>query len=80
MDSPVERKLIAPGIYRHFKGGLYEVRDTVIHSETLETYVYYRPEDSVVWWIRPYAMFCSQVEHQGRMVPRFELVKSNSGI
>ncbi len=75
MGDPVKRELIVPGRYRHFKGGLYEVRDTVIHSETLETYVYYRPENSLVWWVRPYAMFCAQVEHEGKMVPRFELIE-----
>ena len=75
MGDPVKRELVVPGRYRHFKGGMYEVRDTVIHSETLETYVYYRPEDSAVWWIRPYVMFCAQVEHEGKMVPRFELVE-----
>ncbi len=77
MGGLVKRELVAPGLYRHFKGGLYEVRDTVIHSETLETYVYYRPRDSEVWWIRPYAMFCGQVEHDGRMVPRFELIQAD---
>jgi len=76
MGSPVKRELVVPGLYRHFKGGLYEVRDTVIHSETLETYVYYRPQDCAFWWIRPYGMFCGQVEHQGRMVLRFELIQA----
>ena len=39
----VEPKPIQKGVYRHFKGGLYEVVDTVIDSETLETMVLYRP-------------------------------------
>ena len=33
---------IKKGIYRHFKGNLYEVTDIATHSETLEKYVVYR--------------------------------------
>ena len=32
----------APGLYRHYKGNLYEVLDTVRHSETLEPMTLYR--------------------------------------
>ena len=32
---------IEKGKYRHFKGNLYEVLDTAIHSETLEKMVVY---------------------------------------
>jgi hypothetical protein len=31
-----------PGLYRHYKGGLYEVIDMVRHSETLEPMTLYR--------------------------------------
>jgi len=31
-----------PGRYRHYKGGLYEVLDTVRHSETCEPMTLYR--------------------------------------
>ena len=72
MKAPVERKTLPPGLYRHFKGGLYEVLDTVIHSETLETYVLYRPQGTGPWWIRPYGMFTELVELDGEWVPRFK--------
>lgn len=64
-----------PGRYRHYKGGEYEVLGVARHSETLEPLVLYRPlyNDSGLW-VRPYAMFFEDVEHQGRRQPRFALV------
>ena len=61
-----------PGRYRHYKGGEYEVVGVARHSETLEPLVVYRPlyNDSGLW-VRPYAMFFEQVEHEGRLQPRF---------
>jgi hypothetical protein len=49
---------LAPGRYRHYKGGEYEVMAVARHSETLEAVVVYRPlyNDSG-WWVWPYAMF-----------------------
>ncbi len=67
----VERKELAKGWYRHFKGGLYEVLDTVINSETLETMVLYRPKDSPDLWVRPYEMFVASVVKDGLPVRRF---------
>jgi hypothetical protein len=62
-----------PGLYRHYKGPLYEVIDTVRHSETLETLVLYRPlygDRSL--WVRPASMFTGTVEVNGVQMPRFE--------
>ena len=69
MDPLPQPKL---GRYRHYKGGEYEVIGVARHSETLEALVLYRPlyNDSGLW-VRPYAMFFGQVEHEGRMQPRF---------
>lgn len=71
----IERKRIQPGIYRHFKGGLYEVRDTVIDSESLQTMVLYRPQGSDDWWVRPYDMFTGTVERDGVVYQRFSLLE-----
>lgn len=62
----------APGRYRHFKGGEYEVLGVARHSETDERVVVYRPlyGDGGLW-VRPLAMFLETVEHAGRPVPRF---------
>jgi hypothetical protein len=60
------------GRYRHYKGGEYELLGVVRHSETLEPLVLYRPlyGDSGDW-VRPLAMFFSDVEVNGQRVPRF---------
>jgi hypothetical protein len=62
----------APGPYRHFKGGEYEVVGVARHSETDERLVVYRPlyGDGGLW-VRPVAMFLETVEYDGRTVPRF---------
>ncbi|MCR5583684.1 MAG: DUF1653 domain-containing protein [Eggerthellaceae bacterium] len=52
-------------VYRHFKGDHYLVEDIARHSETNEEYVVYRKlygDGSL--WIRPKAMFLSEVDHQ----------------
>ena len=62
----------APGRYRHFKGGEYEVLGVARHSETDERLVVYRPlSGDGGLWVRPVAMFLETVEHDGRTVPRF---------
>jgi hypothetical protein len=63
------------GIYRHFKGNLYEVLETARHSETEEWFVVYRAlyGDRGVW-IRPLANFCESVERDGVSSPRFACV------
>jgi hypothetical protein len=63
---------IATGLYRHYKGGRYEVLGLVRHSETLEVMVLYRAlygEHGL--WVRPRAMFEGQVEIDGQWVARF---------
>lgn len=62
-----------PGLYRHYKGNLYEVVGTARHSETLEPMTVYRAlygEHGL--WVRPAAMFAEQVTIDGVLRPRFE--------
>lgn len=64
------------GIYRHHKGNLYEVLHTARHSETGEWLVVYRAlyaEYGV--WVRPLEIFCEMIEIDGKILPRFELIK-----
>lgn len=67
---------ILQGIYRHYKGNLYQVLHTAHHSETEEVLVVYRclyGEYGV--WVRPLSMFSETVIVEGKEVPRFELIK-----
>jgi len=66
---------IAPGKYRHFKGGLYEVLGIARHSETQEEMVVYRPlYGEAGLWVRPRAMFDETVTHEGKLQPRFQRI------
>ncbi|WP_026349022.1 DUF1653 domain-containing protein [Psychrobacter lutiphocae] len=68
---------MATGIYRHYKGNLYQVLHTARHSETEEALVVYRclyGEYGV--WVRPLEMFIETVERDGKQIPRFELIQA----
>ena len=63
---------LAPGLYRHYKGGEYEVVGVARHSETLEPLVVYRPlYNASGLWVRPHAMFVETVDVDGVRRPRF---------
>lgn len=69
-----------PGLYRHYKGGLYEVVGTVRHSEDLSPMTLYRAlygERGL--WVRPAAMFNEDVLIEGVMQPRFTYLDAASG-
>ncbi|MEN9712156.1 MAG: hypothetical protein RLY90_417 [Pseudomonadota bacterium] len=60
------------GLYRHYKGGMYEVIGTARHSESLQAMTVYRAlygEGGL--WVRPAAMFLEQVNIDGVVQPRF---------
>ncbi len=71
MTAPV------PGIYRHYKGSLYEVLGTARHSESEEPLVVYRAlYGEYGLWLRPLDMFVETVTKQGLTQPRFALEKA----
>jgi len=73
MESEIKR-----GLYRHYRGKLYEVIGTARHSETLEKLVVYhalynsKKFGKNVLWARPMNMFSENVRIDGRKVPRFK--------
>lgn len=62
------------GIYRHYKGSLYELVDVARHSETLEELVIYRNVDTGEFWARPAYMWDEKVNVNGEEVSRFTFV------
>ena len=71
---------IEPGIYKHYKGNLYEVMFMAHHSETTEEMVVYKAlyntefgNNSV--WVRPSIMFEETVTIDGKTIKRFEKLK-----
>lgn len=68
------------GIYKHFKGNEYLLKEVATHSETLEPYVVYQAlygEQKV--WVRPIAMFIEEVDKPeiGYKGPRFVFVRDS---
>ncbi len=65
------------GKYLHYKGKMYKVTGTAIHSETLEEMVIYEalyenPIGKI--WARPLKMFLEDVSKDGKTFPRFEFI------
>jgi hypothetical protein len=60
------------GLYRHYKGLMYEVLGTVRHSESLEPMTLYRAlYGERGMWVRPAAMFEEEVVIDDLRQPRF---------
>lgn len=64
------------GIYRHYKGNLYEVLVIAKHSETLEEMVVYKAlyGEGLVW-VRPLSMFEEEIIKDNVRIKRFELIE-----
>jgi Protein of unknown function (DUF1653)/Oxidoreductase-like protein, N-terminal len=81
MTAPTDHDLpplnpTPPGLYRHYKGGWYEVINTVRCSETLQGMTLYRAlyGEGLTQgglWVRPAAMFAETGEFEGKTQPRF---------
>lgn len=71
---------VPKGIYRHYKGHLYEVIDsTARHSETREDMVIYKAlYGDFGIWVRPLKMFLEDVEINGKIQKRFEFIEGES--
>ncbi|AWB67204.1 DUF1653 domain-containing protein [Saccharobesus litoralis] len=70
--------MLKAGIYRHYKGNLYQVIDVARHSETEEYLVVYRPEyGDRDLWVRPLDMFTESVTKDGVTQDRFTYVAAS---
>jgi hypothetical protein len=68
---------IRVGYYRHYKGKMYRVLFTAVHTETKERYVVYEAQDEnapVKYWVRPETMFSETVTVKGKRIARFQYV------
>ena len=65
------------GLYKHYKGNLYEVIGIARHSETLEELAVYKAtyqKDGENLWVRPLVMFKETVVIDGVERKRFEKI------
>ena len=71
--------MVKKGIYKHYKGNMYEVLCVANHSETLEKMVVYKAlyGDGEVW-VRPIEMWNETVETNGQIQKRFTLIEEES--
>lgn len=70
--------MVKSGIYRHYKGALYKVMAAARHSETEQWMVFYQAlYGDYGYWVRPLEMFCENVEVDGELLKRFELIKED---
>ena len=64
------------GLYKHYKGNMYQVYMTAQHSETQEWMVVYKAlYGQKGMWVRPYEMFVQKVEIEGVLKERFSFVE-----
>lgn len=73
MSQPVK------GYYRHYKGDVYQVLGTLLHTETNEEMVWYRSvtKPCEMEFVRPLKMWNETVTiDETRHVPRFTMLKS----
>jgi hypothetical protein len=66
------------GLYKHYKGNIYEVVGIAKHSETLEEMVVYKAtyqKEGENLWVRPKSMFLESVEIEELSVKRFSKIE-----
>ncbi len=72
----MNEEIVIGGIYKHFKGNEYKVLNIAKNSETLEYMVVYQAlYGSGDIWVRPLNMFLENIENDGKIIKRFELIK-----
>ena len=65
------------GLYKHYKGNIYEVIGVAKHSETLEEMVVYKATyqaEGQNLWVRPLKLFLETIIVNGQSIKRFEKI------
>lgn len=74
MSLIIQVKDMELGLYKHYKGNIYEVIGVAKHSETLEAMVVYKAtyqKEGENLWVRPLQMFLETVIVDGIEQKRF---------
>ena len=61
----MENEIYVGSVYKHYKGNKYVVVSIAVHTETLDGEL----------WARPKKMFLDNIEKNGKIIPRFKLIK-----
>lgn len=78
----MKNDLIIGGVYQHYKGKNYIVRDIARHSETMEWLVVYEclyENEAAKIWVRPLDMFTENITLEGKSIPRFKYIGDQKG-
>lgn len=80
MTAQVARKrlIVKPGVYEHYKGGLYRVLYYGRHTERDEEVVVYQSISDGQIWVRPLEMFTGRVTALGVSYKRFKLLDNHN--
>lgn len=65
------------GLYKHYKGNIYEVIGVAKHSETIEEMVVYKATyqaEGQNLWVRPLKLFLETIIVNGQSIKRFEKI------
>ena len=67
------------GLYRHFKGNIYELVAIARHSEEpdMKMAVYRSAKSPEEYWVRPLSMWQETVERDGVTYQRFTYIENN---
>ncbi len=80
MDRTVSED-IKLGLYRHFKGNIYELVGVARHSEKpdLKMAVYRSAKNPEEYWVRPLEMWNEVIQRDGKLIKRFEYIGDKNG-
>ncbi len=60
--------------YRHYRGGEYEIVATGFLEDSEAPCVMYRSLEKDIVWVRTAKNFLENVEHDGKIIPRFKKI------